>query len=530
MVRRTQAENEEFRAAVAALEAEQAKELAAVQQREMEAASSLQKLFEGQMALLTRNLATLEEQTAAIRTSLKEPVKGSRTLESLLSDLNAFFGEVDVAGVAMDAIDEAAQSLKKAVNIAQSSQDDSHADSTIVVSYKGRRHALELSHSSAIAQLDEHLLRLDKRIEEFKQKFGFVENAEAKEESSKAEVPVPIATSSPSAPAAASSSGSHDTDVTPSEPSTVDVPGRISTRPADAAATSPSSYAVPERIAELHTADLRYDPSVNQLIETLVRQAEERGYNISKYEMHHLESQAFFVVKGRVQVIGATVLVTLISVIQTARWCLGGHNDVREEAGAANMMKPAPQPAVTTAGAAARSTASNALSSAPSQQGGPPTSAGLPAPQNRTLPPSHLPSADRGGSFENAQPRQRYTPGSASLPLTGNPGPTQQLASSSTSISHSSAFRTDSQHTQLPLPTGKPQCYAPAPASALSSQADSQGVSPHLISDPPAGPLPGGVTLSTAAPLVMGVPPPPLRRRRDAEDFELQNPFLSRWS
>ncbi|KAL7696153.1 hypothetical protein NQL31_005986 [Lotmaria passim] len=529
-VQEIQTSSEGYRIALAALEAREADELAAAQQREKLAASSFQQSIERELEALSQNLATLDARTAAVRDRLKETATPNKSLDVVLTHLNELFEDVDKASGALAAVHVTARSLKKAAKVAESSRGASNA-SAGPESFKERRSALAASHEAALARLQRQLQAIDAKMAELRHKLGLpTVDEEAKQNSRSVTGTAEAGTQAEVLTAALSSKPTLSQETTTVAPSLVTTSAPSSTlhpasgvdaaasTPSPASSTAPHSTPPPPQVNEL-----RPNSSLQLLIRTLVQQAEEKGYNVSRYEVHRRENGVFFKAKGRLQIIGAMVLITLVSVVQTMRWCRGDRDDGHAEPGtatkaAAQKLSPA-KAAPATAGAAQ------------SKQDSTPSPAGQLETARDAFPPLKPSSgaAKRESSYGASSLRQRRFRDGASSSLAANCDPVQQLPDSSSGVPLSLPSPTDSPHTQLPTPMmPPPQGSAPTPVQHPS--ADVQGDSPNRFPAPPPSSL-GGAAGRAASHSMMDIPPPPPpRRRRDAEDFELQNPFLSRWS
>ncbi|KAG5493329.1 hypothetical protein GH5_02072 [Leishmania sp. Ghana 2012 LV757] len=525
-------EKAQFQAATADLTAQQ--EETSASQRDKAAVSELQNSMGKRLSSLQQDLLTLERISVTLRGRVSSLLRGDKPLAQVQEDVQALDGEVKKARETLDKILEAANLLTDAARAAV----ESHKNALAVASEKRtllaeQKRVLAAAHDDAIQQrlallqiLDTQLAEAAKQPET--QEAAFAEPAKTGESTATPPSPVTPATAEGPQGVASSSSKTPQPAVIPTL-----VPA-LSTLEAEAPVMPPKST------GESRT---RYR---GELIDTMAKQAEEKGYGENSNDARLSEDGVPYKVNGHMQAIGTVVAITIAATVQTLRWCRNGCHSDEEDEESDETVKPGCQASET---------------SSLSPRNPFPQSSG-PSPQRpQAAPPSTSPprGANAGPYRGDGGPPSRWESGSMT--------PSSQGGTTS-ATSEQMRLPGEKNHFLLPGPVGRDRLDAFPPGAPVTggprvtrgpSHGDSsldaaralppplgikspftppRNVAPGKYPSPmhPQLPLTGGQFVGPPPPQLPGYRPmagttPQMHRRRnDSDDFELHNPFLSRWS
>ncbi|CAG9582234.1 conserved hypothetical protein [Leishmania major strain Friedlin] len=521
-----------FRTAASDLITQQEVEKSSAVRRDKTVATELQKSMETKLEVLQHDLVTLGRVSATLRGRVSALLHSS-TLTQVQEDVQALDEVVVKAGETLDSIREAADSLADAARAAVGNQKDAPATTAEITLLAKQKLALETAHDAAIQHLLERLQALDSELAEAAEQT----EAEDKAVAGPAEAAEGAATPSLSLVAPAAAEAPQEVVSLPSEASR---PVRTSTP-----APTPSAPGAESRVNSPKHAEESHSRYRRELIETPANRGGEESYSESSYEVRHLEGGAPYKAKQHMEIAGTVVVIAIAATVQTLRWCRSACRDEEEDEETSEDVVPELQ--------ASEKSLASPQKSLP-QSGGPlqqRPQASLPS----MLPPRGANAApDRGGTespscWESGNivpPSQRGTPSASSeqMHLPAEEG--DILSTTPVLRHHPDAFPLGSPAPGRPGVIRRPPygtspldtARAPPPPGATSpftpSRNEALGMFPTPMQRQP--PLPGGQFGGPSPPPLSGNPPmagTPLqlhRRRNNGDDFELQNPFLSRWS
>ncbi|CBZ30466.1 conserved hypothetical protein [Leishmania mexicana MHOM/GT/2001/U1103] len=529
-------ERARFQTAAAELTTQQEEEKSSAARREKAVAAELQKTMEKKLEALQHDLVTLGHVSVTLRDRVSELLRSSTSLTQVQEDVQVLDGMVVKAGETLDSIREATDSLADAARAAVGHQKDAPATTAQKITLLAKQKMeLETAHDAAIQHLLARLQILDSQLA------GMAEPTETEE----------AAVAGP----AEAAEGTATPPLSPVTAAAVGKPKEVAPLPSEAPRPVGTSTIAPAPSAP------RAEPWVNsprhaeespnryrrELIETPANQAGEEGYSEDSYEVHLREGGAPCKVNRHMEIVGTAVVITIAATVQTLRWCRSGcRGGEEEDEETSKDVTPELQ---------ARETSSASPHKSLPQSGGPLQQRPQASPPSTFPPQGANATPDRGGmespsrweSGSIAPPSQRGTPSASSeqMRLLAEKGDT--LSPTPVPRHHSDGFPLGAPvpgkpgvtrrppHGTSPLDTARAPPPPPGATSPFTpSRNETLGMSPTPVQRQL--PLPGGQFGDPSPPPLSGHPPmagTPLqmhRRRNNGDDFELHNPFLSRWS
>ncbi|KAG5468816.1 hypothetical protein CUR178_01652 [Leishmania enriettii] len=525
-------EKAQFQAATANLTAQQEETSAA--QRDKAAVSELQNSMGKKLSSLQQDLLTLGWISEALRGRVSSLLRGDKPLAQVQDDVQALDGELKKARETLDKILEAANLLTDAARAAVESQNNA-----LTVALEKRtllaeqKRILTAAHDDVIQQLLALLQTLDTQLAEAAkqsetQEAAFAEPAETGESTATPPSPVAPATAKGPQGVAPSSSKTRQPAMIPT------LAPALSTLEAEAPVMPPKST---------EESRPRYR---GELIDKMAKQAEEKGDGENSNDARLGEDGVPYQVNGHMQAIGTVVVITIAAAVQTLRWCRNGCHSDDEEEESDETVKPGYE----------ASEAPSLSQRNPIPQRGEPS---LQRPQAAPLSTSPPRGANAGPDRGDGWPPSRWESGSVTPSSQGGtasatseqmrlPGEKNHLLSPTpVGRNHLDAFPPGAPVTGGPRVTRGPSHgnssldaarALPPPLGIKSPFTPPRNVAPGTHPSPmhPQLPLTGGQFVGPPPPQLPGYRPmagttPQMHRRRnDSDDFELHNPFLSRWS
>ncbi|KAG5491782.1 hypothetical protein JIQ42_01690 [Leishmania sp. Namibia] len=525
-------EKAQFQAATADLTAQQEETSAA--QRDKAAVSELQNSMGKRLSSLQEDLLILGRISVTLRGRVSSLLHGDKPLAQVQEDVQALDGEVEKARETLDKILEAANLLTDAARAAVESQNDALSVAsekrTLIAEQK---RILTAAHDDAIQQLLALLQTLDTQLAEAAkqpetQEAAFAEPA--KTGKSTATPPSPVAPATAEGPQGVASSSSK----TPQPAVTPTLAPALSTLEAEAPVMPPKST---------EESRTRYS---GELIDKMAKQAEEKGYGENSNDARLGEDGVPYKVNGHMQAISTVVAITIAATVQTLRWCRNGCHSDEEDEESDETVKP---------GCQASETSSLFPRNSIPLRGGPSPQRPQAVPLS-TLPPRGAnagpnrgdggpPSLWEGGSMTPSSQGGTASAASEQMRLPGEKN--HFLSPAPVGRNHLDAFPPGAPVTGGPRVTRGPSHgdssldaarALPPPLGIESPFTPPRNVAPGIHPSPMHQQLPltGGQFVGPPPPQLPGYPPmagttPQMHRRRnDSDEFELHNPFLSRWS
>ncbi|CAJ1022908.1 hypothetical protein, conserved [Leishmania lindenbergi] len=526
-------ERTRFQAATADLTKQQEQEKSSAAQHAKVIVTELQMSMGKRLEALQQDLLTLRRASVTLQSRVSALLESNKPLAQVQEDVQVLDEEVRKAAETFDNIRGAADSVTDMARAAVGSQSDaSAATSEKITLLTEQKRALETARDAAIQELLGRLQTLDVQLSEVAKQTGTQEAAVA--EPSKTSESAAITPRWPVAPPTAKTS--QEAASPPSE------------------APRPEETAKPASALFAPLAEPRTNPSKDteksrggyrcKLIETLGKWAEEKGYNKSSYEVHPHEDGAPYQMKGYMQIVGTVVVITIAASIQTLRWCRSGG---REEE------KDGESPKTVTSELQSTET-SSALQPKPLSQSGGPSPQGLQtSPPSISIPRGANVALDRGDRESSSHweggsaslSSQRGTPSAVSEQVRLSLGEGRTVSRIPMRRNHLDAFPPGTPVSGISGATLGPPCggspldtaRAPPLSSAASPftvpRREALGVSssskqwPRPLAGGPLG-EPPSLPLSRHLPIA-GTSPQMQRRQNDGDEFDLHNPFLSRW-
>ncbi|KAG5468403.1 hypothetical protein LSCM1_02383 [Leishmania martiniquensis] len=521
-----------FQAAFADLAAQQ--EETSATQRNKAVASELQRFLGERLDTLHRDLATLGRISVTLRGMVTSLLRGDRPLAQVREDVQALDEKIAKAGETLENIREATTLLTRTARAAVETQEgDSAASSETSTLFAEQKRALISAHNAVIQPLVALLQTLDTQLAQVAKQLE-TQGAEVAEPTKAAESAAAVSSVGPATTETAQEVASLLSGTPQPVEETPTLTPPLSAAQAEVLGSSPKH-------AEERHARYSGEPA-----EDLAKHLMEKGYSKGGRDAHRDEDGVPYMVKGHMQIIGTVVVITIAATVQTLRWCHNGCLDGEEgeesdgtvEAGrqAKEMLSLSPQNAIPGSGG-------------PSPQR---PQASLPP----TSPPRGVNTRPHGGDGESPSclesgkmlpPSQCGTPSAASehMRLLGKKGHT--LSPTPVARNHAASFRPGAPATcgseviQGPSYGGSPLDAARAPPPPLGPKSPfmpHRNAAPGIYPSPMHQQLPlTGGQFDGPSPLQLpgrlpmaGATPQMHRRRNNSDDFELHNPFLSRWS
>ncbi|GET92423.1 hypothetical protein, conserved [Leishmania tarentolae] len=524
-----------FQTATADLTAQQEEEELSAALRDRTVLAELQKSMEEKIAALHQDLVALDGASATLGGKARALSLSSTSLTQVQEDVQTLNEEAVKAGETFNKIREAVSGLADAVRASVLNQKDASALTEEKIMLLSKQNmSLKTAHDAAVQQLLARLQELDTQLAEAAEETETEEAAVA----APVEVAVDAATRSVPPVAPATSEALHDVASPPSEP--------LEPMENSTPAPSPSVPQAEPRVYSPKHAEGSHKGSRREMIETPVKWAEEESYSESGYEAPPREAGAAYKVKRHMEIIGTVVVITIAATVQTLRWCLGGcHSDDEEDDETSGVVTPEFQARETSSASPHKELpqrdgplqqvpqASPPFALAPRVANPPPDQGGMASPsrleggsiaplsQGGPLPAAseHMwSSTEEGDTLSPApMPRHHLHGFSPSAPVPGRLGVTG-------GPSHGTA---PLDAARAPPPPGATFPFTPSRNEALGMIPTPMQRQPP----PSAGQLgDSSLPLLPTNPPVTGTPPQMHRRRNNGDEFELHNPFLSRWS
>ncbi|CAC9540836.1 conserved hypothetical protein [Leishmania infantum JPCM5] len=523
-----------FRTAASDLITQQEVEKSSAARRDRAVATELQKSMEKKLEALQQDLVTLGRVSVTLRGRVSALLHSS-TLTQVQEDAQALDEVVVKAGETLDSIREAADSLADAARAAVGNEKDAPATTAEKITLLAKQKmALETARDAAIQHFLERLQAIDSQL------------VEAAEQTETEETAV--------AGPAEAAEGLATPPLSPVAPAGVEAPQEVVSLPSEAPrpvgtsthAPTPSAPRAEPRVNSPKHAEESHSRYRGELSETPANRGGEEGYSESSYEAYHREGGAPYKVKRHMEIAGTVVVITIAATVQTLRWCRSGCRCGEEEdEETSEDVTPELQ---------ARETSLASPQMSPPQSGGPLQQRPQASPPSTLRPRGANAGPDRNGmelpsrweSGNIPPPSQRGTPSASSEQMRLPAEEGDILSPTPVLRHHPDAFPLGAPVPGRPGVTRRPPhgtppldtARAPPPPGTTSpftpSRNEALGIS--LTPTQRQLPLPGGQFGGPSSPPLSGHPSmagTPLqmhRRRSNGDDFELRNPFLSRWS
>ncbi|KAG5494087.1 hypothetical protein JKF63_01921 [Porcisia hertigi] len=540
-----------FQAATSELmaqEQEQEQERMSAVERERAAVGELHVNMRKTLENLEQDVLALGEISVTLHGRVIALSNSKTSLFQAEKDALALGEEVEKVSESLQSIRVAVGSLTDAARAAVASHDDTpyppFKENTLLAD---RRRELETAHNAAVGQLLDRLKALDAQLAEAERRSKTEEEVVAEVARTPDDVvahPPPSVT-----PSAVGTLREEAPSPPPPSPPPPSPPPPSPSNPPQSVQGITSSLppSVPLAEPRVHTLEKSEESRVGyrqELIGTLIRWSAEGGHNETSHKFHPHRSGVPFKVRGGVQIIGTAVIIAITTTVQILWWCRGGcrgEDDVEE----INKVLVAKHQAAATSPQPTQSTLPRSSRQMPQCSQASPLSKSPPRVANASHVPgdvksqSHLESdrsalsSQRDGLSTASQNASSHLPGGSTplpTPVQLNTGvfPPRSLLPQGLEVT-----RGPPQVTSLLDATRRPPLSCPTPPFTAPSNGV-QGLSPSSTQgqrpltggrsgNPPLPPL-------SSHPPTTGAPPQMQRPQNDGDDFELHNPFLSRWS